>query len=142
MRNLLICVVGAVTFMTAQAQTKALLLFGDSDRKTYLGCLNCGRYDSDSVCNRYGSYGSRYSSTSIWNIYGSFGSRYSGESPWNPYASNPPAVVDKDGGFYGYLTANRYNSKRTRIQALVALTDLSDEIMSDPDEIADRFCAR
>lgn len=64
-------------------QTPALLLFGDADHKTFLGCLNCSKYDSGSVCNKYGEQGSKYNSDSIWNPYGDFGSKYSSDSPWN-----------------------------------------------------------
>jgi hypothetical protein len=42
------------------AQAPTLLLFGDSDHKTFLGCINCSKYDSGSVCNEYGANGSRY----------------------------------------------------------------------------------
>jgi hypothetical protein len=127
---------------SVHAQDKALLLFGGEGHKTFLGCLNCGKYDSGSVCNKYGDHGSKYASNSMWNKYGDFGGKYSDGSPFNQYAANPPAIVDRDGGFYGYLTANNYNSKRTRIKALVALTDLSEEIANDPEPIADRFCGR
>jgi len=129
--------------LSAHAQgTVELLLFGGEGHKTFLGCLNCSRYDSGSVCNRYGDQGSKYSSDSIWNKYGDFGSRYSDQSPWNKYASDPPAVVDRDGNFYGYMTANRNNPKRTRIKVLIALTDASDEVVEDPDAAADIFCDR
>ena len=120
----------------------AFLLFGGGGHKTFLGCLNCNKYDAGSVCNKYGQQGSKYASDSIWNKYGNYGSKHSHQSPWNKYASEPPAIVDKDGGFYGYLTANPYNGARTRIKALVALTDLWEEITDDPEPVADRFCGR
>ncbi len=126
-----------------QAQTNvALLLFGGDGHKTFLGCLNCSEYDSGSICNKYGQQGSKYSSNSIWNMYGNFGSKYSSQSPWNQYASNPPAIVDREGNFYGYLTANTYNSKRTRIKLYVQLTDLWEKITEDPEGVADRLCGR
>lgn len=53
----------------------------------YLGNLNNNRYDSNSVSNPYGRYGSRYSSDSINNPYGRYGSRYSSDSPRNPYGN-------------------------------------------------------
>ena len=36
----------------------------------FLGMLSSNKYQSDSVMNEYGSYGSKYSSTSIFNQYG------------------------------------------------------------------------
>jgi len=132
----------ATGVVQAQQQNVALLLFGGDGHKTFLGCLNCGKHDSESICNKYGENGSKYASDSIWNKYGDFGSKYSGQSPWNRYASAPPAIVDKEGNFYGYLTANQYNAKRTKIAVLVALTDLWEKITDDPEPIADKFCGR
>lgn len=87
-----------------------LMIFGGENHDVYLGCLNCSEYATDSVFNKYGSYGSEYSGTSIYNSYGQYGSAYSSTSPCNPYASNPPIVVDQNGNFYGYLTLNQYLS--------------------------------
>jgi hypothetical protein len=128
---------------SASAQNNvAFLLFGGEGHKTFLGCLNCSQYDSGSVCNRYGQHGSKYNSDSIWNKYGNYGSKFSVQSPWNRYASEPPAIVDRQGNFYGYLTANSYNAKRTKIKLYVQLTDLWEEITDDPEPIADRLCGR
>lgn len=87
-----------------------LMIFGGRNHDVYLGCLNCSEYATDSVFNKYGTYGSEYSSTSIYNSYGQYGSPYSSMSPCNPYATDPPVVVDEDGNFYGYLTLNQYKS--------------------------------
>ena len=46
---------------------EALLLFGGKNHDEFIGCLNCGKYDDGSVCNKYGDYGSKYSDKSIWN---------------------------------------------------------------------------
>ena len=128
---------------SATAQNNvALLLFGGDSHKIFLGCLNCGQYDSGSICNKYGQQGSKYNSDSIWSKYGNYGSKYSNQSPWNRYASEPPAIVDKEGNFYGYLTANQYNSKRTQIKLYVQLSDLWEEITDDPEPVADRLCGR
>ncbi|WP_257214664.1 hypothetical protein [Variovorax sp. 54] len=125
----------------ASAQTTALLLFGGTGHKTFLGCLNCGSYDGGSVCNAYGQFGSRYQSDSIWNPYGTYGSKYNSASPWNKYSTDAPAVVDKEGNFYGYLSANPYISKRTTIKGLVTLTDAAEEF-DDLEKLSDAFCRR
>ncbi|MFA7670124.1 MAG: hypothetical protein WCX93_12315 [Burkholderiaceae bacterium] len=52
----------------------------------YRGTLNNNRYDSESVANPYGRYGSQYSPDSVNNPYGA-GSRYKADSPNNPYGS-------------------------------------------------------
>jgi len=87
------------------------MLFGGMDHKTYLGCLNCSKYATDSVFNEFGSAGSSYSTDSIWNTYSDFGSRYSMYSACNQYASDPPVIVDSQGNYYGRLTINEYQSE-------------------------------
>lgn len=89
-----------------------LMIFGGMDHKTYLGCLSCNEYASDSVFNSYGSNGSPYSSQSIWNHYSEFGSPYSTYGACNPYASDPPVIVDQNGNYYGRLTVNEYHPQR------------------------------
>ena len=89
-----------------------LMIFGGYGHKTYLGCMNCSQYASDSVFNVYGTHGSAYSSESIPNHYSEFGSAYSMYSACNLFASDPPVVVDGNGTFYGRLTLNQYNAER------------------------------
>jgi hypothetical protein len=62
-----------------------------SDGK-YLGRLSADRYDSDSISNPYGQYGSKYSADSINNPYGRYGSRYSSDSVWSGTTSRRPVV--------------------------------------------------
>jgi len=97
-----------------------LLLFGGPSHETFLGCIDCSRYDADSIMNPYGSHGSRYGSESIVNPYSSYGSRYSHYGACNPYATDPPVIVDRAGSFYGRLTMNRYHHQRTTNGQLLA----------------------
>lgn len=85
-----------------------LMIFGGVGHGTYLGCLNCSEYATDSVWNKNGSSGSAYSAESIFNHYSQFGSKYSMESACNQYATDPPVIVDQSGTYYGRLTLNRY----------------------------------
>jgi len=87
-----------------------LLVFGGPGHKTYLGCLSCSSYSSESLFNSYGIYGSQYSSTSVLNAYSDYGSPYGGYSACNPYASDPPVIVDGAGKYYGRLTVSFYRS--------------------------------
>jgi hypothetical protein len=80
-------------------------VIAQDDENTYLGKITNG-YDSDSIFNEYGSYGSEYSSSSIWNQYATFGSKYSSYSPFNEYTSTPPMIV-KNRKIIGYLSANK-----------------------------------
>ena len=65
-------------------------------------------YDSDSIWNKYGAYGSEYSRTSIWNKYGTYGSKYNSNSAFSTYATNPPIIVSNSGKVVGYLSENKY----------------------------------
>ena len=88
------------------------------DGKAYLGKLVTNQYDSDGIWNPYGDYGSKYSSNSIWNPYGDYGSEYSSTSAFNQYSTTPPKIVDNDGFFCGYLTANKYLSDGYTIEQI------------------------
>ena len=93
----LTCLLAFALLLPAGAQAKDLHLYvDDGSDHVYLGCFSCSPYDSNS----------------IWNEYGTYGSEYSNSSPWNEHSSSNPVLVDKDGGFYGYFTCNRYRSKR------------------------------
>lgn len=77
-----------------------------ADDGTYLGKIT-NQYDTKSIFNKYGTYGSPYSIKSIWNKYGNYGSEYSINSPMNQYSSKGPAIIS-DGNVIGYLTKNKY----------------------------------
>jgi hypothetical protein len=119
----------------------ALLLFGWSDHRTFLGCLNCSDQNRTSVCNQSGPVGSSYGPDSIWNRNGNFGSPYSEASPWNPFATYPPAIVDKAGQFYGHLTANHYYPRRTTTADFNELTDFFLKT-DDLDKVRDWYCSK
>ena len=83
-------------------------LWGGRNYSQFLGCMNCGQFDSESVSNRFGDYGSRFSSTSIWNRFSDYGSRLSSDSACNEFASNPPVMINPaTRTFMGELTLNR-----------------------------------
>lgn len=84
------------------------LLYGGEGNRTFLGCLDCGRYDRDSVANPDGPHGSRYSRESVFNPNSEFGSRYSRFSACNRNADSAPVVVDGKGAQHGRLSTNPY----------------------------------
>lgn len=111
-RNILASLVLAFTFdASAQAAEElcpivsGAVIVAQDDERTYLGKITNG-YDSESIFNEYGSYGSEYSSSSIWNKYATFGSEYSSYSPFNKYTSTPPMII-KNRNIIGYLSANK-----------------------------------
>ena len=116
-----------------------LLLFGGENHKVFLGCLNCRRYDQSSVWNSYGTYGSKYQSESIWNRYGTFGNKYNSESPCNKYSTEAPVIVDRDGGFYGHFSANKYHPRRTTISDMVWILDNYECVIDNLDEVRYQF---
>lgn len=71
----------------------------------YLGKLTTNQYDSKSVFNEVGKYGSDVSMTSIWNDVSPYGSPVSSKSAFNDVASEPPLIVSND-EVIGYLTTN------------------------------------
>lgn len=87
---------------TLCAAISGALVYADDGQ--YLGRIT-NRYDSESIFNSFGTYGSKYSSTSIWNEYGQYGGKYATLSPFNPYTSRPPVLV-KNGTGIAYLTVN------------------------------------
>lgn len=100
------------TYIMPFAHAQTLQIYGGRNHDTYLGCLNCNKFDAASIWNAYGSHGSKFQPHSIWNRFGEFGNAYSQYSPFNTYASNPPVIVDRQGNFYGYFTINTYHHKR------------------------------
>jgi hypothetical protein len=83
-----------------------------------LGKLNNNEFDTDSILNQYGPYGSEYSATSIFNPYSQYGSDYGTYSINNPYTNTPPRLVI-NGQLIGYITANQYVQNRISPEAFL-----------------------
>lgn len=81
-------------------------IYGDDNE--YLGRFT-NQFDTQSVLNEFGAYGSPYRSTSTNNTFGTYGSPYSSLSARNPYASRPPRII-KNGAFLAYYTANSFKT--------------------------------
>jgi hypothetical protein len=76
-----------------------------NDRKTYLGSLSSNKFDTDSIYNEFGTYGSKFSLTIIWNEFGDYGSKFSSKSAFNEFATEPPIIL-QNGKVLGYLTVS------------------------------------
>jgi hypothetical protein len=90
----------------SQRQPRKIMIFGGRDHRTYLGCLSCPRTAPDSIFNSYGEYGHcRLFSDNLFcrTPFSDFGSRgpLQDLSACSSNASNPPVIVDEDGGYYG-----------------------------------------
>jgi hypothetical protein len=84
---------------------KGATVIAQDENNTYIGRL-CNKYDSESIFNKYGKYGSEYSSTSIWNKYSIFGSPFSAYSAFNKLTKTPPVII-KNGKIIAYITVNK-----------------------------------
>lgn len=95
------------------AQTQDVIIMGGRSQAEFLGCLTCNEYDSNSVWNEYSKHGweNKYGT---WNKYGENAGRYGANSACNPYGTNGPALVDRQGNFYGRLTVNEYDQGSVR----------------------------
>ena len=116
---------------SVNSYSQALHLYGGKNHDVYLGCLNCDNYETNSIWNTYGTFGSKYNTNSIWNSYGTYGSKYNSFSPWNQYSTDPPVVVDKDGNFYGYFSVNKYTNKRLESNLALTIYEYHDLIQDD-----------
>lgn len=125
----LVVLLGLLVPYTAFSQE--LHIYAGSNHDVYLGCLNCNKFNSNSIWNAYGTYGSKYNSKSIWNAYGTYGSQYNPESPWNKYSTDPPVIVDKAGEFYGYFTLNENKSKRAEFDLVKIIYEFHEFIKDD-----------
>ena len=81
------------------------VIIAQDSKNTFLGRIT-NQYDSESIFNEFGNYGSEFSSSSIWNQFSTFGSEFSNESPNNEFTSSPPMII-KEGRIIGYLSANK-----------------------------------
>ena len=131
--------VSLFALLCISASSQTLMIYGGSNHDVYLGNINTSKYDSNSIWNKYGTYGSKTSSRSIWNKYGTYGGTYSQYSPFNRMAQYPPVIVDKDGNFYGYFTANQYKEKKTNYRLAYIIInnweDISEDVGAAYDEI-------
>ncbi|KZX38234.1 hypothetical protein [Wohlfahrtiimonas chitiniclastica] len=121
MKKILLFLIVSIT-TTANANNLCQMVSGASIvsqiSKKYLGSIT-NKYDSNSIFNKYGNYGSEYYADSIMNDYGIYGGKYSAESPFNEYTSTPPYIV-KNGHIIGYLTVNTYMNNALNPYVLIA----------------------
>lgn len=88
---------------------------------TFLGNINSNQFDTDSIANEFGKYGSEFQTKSIFNEFGTYGSKFSQYSPFNEFASKPPKILDKNGQIVGYLTANRFSPMAVSYEEMMVL---------------------
>jgi hypothetical protein len=90
----------------------------EAANKQFLGKITSNVYDTDSILNQYGPYGSQYSGTSIFNPYCPYGGPYGRFSPENPYTTTPPILVINN-KLIGKVSANSYVPNRIPVEAFL-----------------------
>lgn len=93
----------------------AIIIANDNE---YLGKISKSQFDSDSINNQFGTYGSQFSAYSIFNNFGTYGSEFSSLSPFNKFTSTPPKIY-KENIFISYLTVNTFMFPRVDTNLLV-----------------------
>ena len=86
--------------------------------KQYLGKITEDTYDTESIINQYGPYGSAYSATSIFNHYCPYGGQFGRFSPENPYTTTPPKLFI-NGSEIGRVSANSFIQNRIPADAFM-----------------------
>jgi hypothetical protein len=102
MKKFISSVVGClVACLPASAFAATIVVAHDG---TFLGVVDNNAYNSDSICNQYGQYGSPYG-IGIFNKYGTNGGEYSRIGAYNESAQRPPLLI-KDGQAVALVTKN------------------------------------
>ena len=107
MRMLIATTAMCLIVTSAQAQEPCSVVANATviaDDGEFLG-MTSNQFNSRSIFNEFGSYGSEFSGKSIWNNFGKYGGEFSALSPFNRFSMKPPAIV-KSGKVIGYLTVN------------------------------------
>jgi hypothetical protein len=71
---------------------------------TYLGTIT-NKFETDSIFNEFGLFGSPFGLDSIWNEFGLFGSTFGLHSAFNSFSSSAPMMI-KNNVIIGYITTN------------------------------------
>lgn len=89
-----------------------------AEDKQFLGKITTNAYDTESILNQYGPYGSLYSGTSIFNRYCPYGGQYGRFSAENPYTTTPPTLFI-DGREVGKVSTNSFVANRIPFEAFL-----------------------
>jgi len=89
-----------------------MYIFAQDANSQYLGLITDNIYNTESIINDYGTYGSQYSTTSIRNQYSTYGSATNTYSAYNQYSSTPPIIYSYNSSTSKY-TAVAYLTKNT-----------------------------
>ncbi len=98
-----------------------------ADDGQFLGVINDNPFDTDSIANQFGTYGSPFSSLSIWNEFGTYGSNFAVLSPFNDFTATPPQIYEGN-VFIAYLTTNTFKIPRIDPNDLAIVVGRPEEV--------------
>ena len=93
-------------------QYLGMFIFAQDSDAQYLGKVSTIPFDSDSIINEFGAYGSQFSSTSIRNSFSQYGSEFGQFSAYNQFTQSPPIIVYFDGED---VVLSAYLTKKPRV---------------------------
>jgi len=89
-----------------------MYIFAQDQNIQYLGLITSNQFNTESIINDFGDYGSQFSSTSIRNQFSTYGSQFSSYSAYNEFTSTPPIIYSYSSST-GKFTAVAYLTKNT-----------------------------
>jgi hypothetical protein len=104
LKNYFLSIMLALVSFGVSAET---FLFSSGNQ--FHGCLDCEESDQNSICNRYGKFGSLYQPSSIWNTNG-IGNVGRRDSPFSDMGIGLK-MADTQGNFKGYLSISDKGDK-------------------------------
>ncbi|WGK93821.1 MULTISPECIES: hypothetical protein [Flavobacterium] len=117
---------------TYHTDGERILIYGGEDYSVYLGCINCDKFDKESIWDYTSPYGSPFSKNSITNKHGEYGGEYGKYSPFNKFSKYPPKLVDAKGNFYGYFTADRFFKDRRVTPGILFIINNWERVSDNP----------
>jgi hypothetical protein len=124
----------------ANASNSDLLLFGGSNHKDFLGCINCPSHDTKSICNDYAEFGNKFFAN-MWNPFSSpYGNAFLPSSPWNEFSGSNevPILADRQGNFLGFFTIN--SSRKDAVEFSSELNQIYKNRNGDLDNVRLLIC--
>ncbi|MEX5576215.1 hypothetical protein [Pseudophaeobacter sp. A-200-2] len=118
LEKLLVDLYGAASSDAATIPEKHGGSYLEADDKQFLGKVTSNKFDTESILNQYGPYGSKYSNTSIFNPYCPYGGQYGRFSPENPYTTTPPKLIINNKEI-GRVSANSFIPNRIPVEAFL-----------------------
>lgn len=117
---------------TYHTEGERILIYGGEDYSVFLGCLNCDKFDKESIWDYTNEYGSPFGKHSITNKHGEYGGENGKYSPYNKFSKYPPKLVDAKGKFYGYFTADKFFKDRRETPGILYMINNWERISDNP----------